>query len=430
MGVTIIVNKVSVAHKGSNGISIAFPDVCKTPSPAGPIPIPYPNIAKSSDTSKGSKTVKMDGQPIMLKGSNFMMSTGDEAGSLLGIVSNKIKGKAEFVNYSFDVKVDGKNVCRLLDPMQQNMGSPGNGFSPAEIQANLVAKSPRFEACGETNKKMEQQKDSPETRWGNSGIIEEHREPIQEFVNEEGLILFFRQTKEECEFWIKAGHEPKPHTVLSGTTITKKNIDDVREWLEKRARKDADLPSSERKIRKTTNIAKTSKYYTPYATFYFGIVKSARSQPLPARTYKYKKKEKWITGDYDLFDIMEAGDKCERIKEDGFLWYYIKDELNERMGWDGIQHGPQAQWEPTSKELKKGLPAFSMPDKIMKSLKTKEGEYLRDNYTEEAEFAPGRPKMKAIDVHLTVVAANNVQIYLEEIKEVKDALICCGCAEE
>jgi hypothetical protein len=36
---------------GSNGVSPALPGVCKTPAPpAGPIPIPSPNLAVSSDT--------------------------------------------------------------------------------------------------------------------------------------------------------------------------------------------------------------------------------------------------------------------------------------------------------------------------------------------------------------------------------------------
>ena len=99
---------------------MAVPDVCKTPTPAGPVPIPYPNIAKSSDTAQGSKTVKCDGNPICLKDSNFSMSTGDEAGSVGGVASNKFKGKAEFVNFSFDVQVEGKNVARALDLMLHN----------------------------------------------------------------------------------------------------------------------------------------------------------------------------------------------------------------------------------------------------------------------------------------------------------------------
>jgi len=122
MPVTVGVNNLSVVHKGSGGVTIAFPDVCKTPAPpAPPVPIPYPNIAQSTDTAKGSKKVKCDGNSICLKDSNFSMSTGDEAGSAGGgVASNKIKGKAEFVLFSFDVKVEGKNVARAFDLMLHN----------------------------------------------------------------------------------------------------------------------------------------------------------------------------------------------------------------------------------------------------------------------------------------------------------------------
>jgi len=121
MGVSVGVNNLSVVHADSGGTTIAFPDVCKTPSPAGPIPIPYPNIAKSSDTASGASTVKCDGNPVCVKDSNFSMSTGDEAGSAGGgVASKKIKGKAEFVNFSFDVKFEGKNVPRAFDLMLHN----------------------------------------------------------------------------------------------------------------------------------------------------------------------------------------------------------------------------------------------------------------------------------------------------------------------
>ncbi len=121
MGVTVGVNNLSVVHKGSGGVTIAFPDVCKTPTPGGPVPIPYPNIAQSSDTAKGTKKVKCDGNPTCVKDSNFRMSTGDEAGSAGGgVVSSKIKGKAEFVNVSFDVTFEGKGVARAFDLMLHN----------------------------------------------------------------------------------------------------------------------------------------------------------------------------------------------------------------------------------------------------------------------------------------------------------------------
>ena len=121
MGQTTFANSRGIAHKGSGGMSIAFPDVCKTPSPAGPIPIPYPNIGKALDASQGPKKVTTNGKMPMVKGAKYSMSTGDEAGSAGGgVVSNSIKGECEFMLYSFDVKFEGKNVCRMGDQLFHN----------------------------------------------------------------------------------------------------------------------------------------------------------------------------------------------------------------------------------------------------------------------------------------------------------------------
>lgn len=134
MGATVNVNKRTVVHKDSGGQAVTVPDFCKTPSP--PVPVPYINVSRSADTADGSVTVKMDGNPIMLKGSKFSTSTGDEAGVLKGVASNTIKGIAKFTNYSFDVKVEGKNVPRLGDPMTGNGNGP-NTVTVAEVQSAL-----------------------------------------------------------------------------------------------------------------------------------------------------------------------------------------------------------------------------------------------------------------------------------------------------
>jgi hypothetical protein len=120
MSCTVFVNGRGVVHKGSNGMNMVFPDVCKTPTPAGPIPIPYPNMGKAADTISGPPTVKVDGCMPMTKDAKYVMTTGDEAGSAGGVISGVIKGEAEFMMYSFDVKYEGKNVCRLGDPMFHN----------------------------------------------------------------------------------------------------------------------------------------------------------------------------------------------------------------------------------------------------------------------------------------------------------------------
>ena len=120
MSCTVFANSRGVVHKGSGGQSPVFPDVCKTPTPGGPVPIPYPNIGMSSNTSNGPSNVTSDGQMPMVKGAKYTTTSGDEAGTAGGVMSGCIKGEAEFMMYSFDVKMDGKNVCRLGDPLFQN----------------------------------------------------------------------------------------------------------------------------------------------------------------------------------------------------------------------------------------------------------------------------------------------------------------------
>ncbi len=153
MGTSVGVNKLSIVNEDSGGVTIAFPDVCKTPAPPAPfVPIPYPNIAKSGDTAKGTKKVKAEGKPICVKDSNFSMSTGDEAGSAGGgMLSSKFKGKAEFVNFSFDVQFEGKNVPRSFDLMLHN---DKNTPPFPVLQGPVIAlggspEDPKCACCGE-----------------------------------------------------------------------------------------------------------------------------------------------------------------------------------------------------------------------------------------------------------------------------------------
>jgi hypothetical protein len=120
---TTFVNSRGIAHKGSGGMSIAFPDVCKTPAAPSPLPIPYPNLGMASDTSQGPSTVKTDGEMPMVKGAKYSRSSGDEAGTLGGVASSVNMSECEFMMYSFDVKFEGNNVCRMGDPLFHNKKS-------------------------------------------------------------------------------------------------------------------------------------------------------------------------------------------------------------------------------------------------------------------------------------------------------------------
>ena len=102
-----------------------LPDVCKTPSPGGPVPVPYPIIiSMTSDLTGGTTTVKVDGGNMAaVKGSKLSRCSGDEPGTAGGLKSSTNMKEAAWILYSFDVKLDGKNACRLTDKLQMNHGN-------------------------------------------------------------------------------------------------------------------------------------------------------------------------------------------------------------------------------------------------------------------------------------------------------------------
>ena len=124
MAQTVFVNGRGVVHKQSGGQSIVFPNVCKTPTPPGvQVPLPYPSIGQATQTSKGPKKVKIDGQMPMVKGAKYAKTQGDEAGTAGGAMSGTHGDEAEFSTCSNDVKLEGRNVCRLGDSLRHNKGN-------------------------------------------------------------------------------------------------------------------------------------------------------------------------------------------------------------------------------------------------------------------------------------------------------------------
>lgn len=130
--------------KGSNGIAAAtVPNVCKMPGPPAPfIPVPLPNIGKSGDSPKGySKKVKIEGDSVAIKGATFK-SMGDIAskGTGGGLISANTHGITKFVGPgSMDVKIEGKNVQFLSDPMLNNCAGGGSPPNAATLLGILQA---------------------------------------------------------------------------------------------------------------------------------------------------------------------------------------------------------------------------------------------------------------------------------------------------
>jgi hypothetical protein len=208
MPVTVKVNGVfnSLVHKGSNGISIAtIPDVCKTPSPGGPVPIPYPNISQSTMLDKGTTTVKADGgMMIAVKGSEFSMSNGDNAGVAGGVVSSTFMKESTWILYSFDVKMDGQNACRFMDKKFQNhqntVDLAGTMQGPVVVIDLSKVALTQDEACKELDKNKIPKKDKDgkvidhDAAAKRAGMKKEDYDEIKKFSAENDVTVSFRQT--------------------------------------------------------------------------------------------------------------------------------------------------------------------------------------------------------------------------------------------
>ena len=129
--------------EGSMGVAKAtLPNVCKMPGPPAPfVPAPLPNIAKSGTSPQGySKDVKIEGNTVAIRGAMFE-SMGDMAskGTGGGLISANAHGPAKFVTPgSLTVKIEGKSVHLLGEPMLNNCGASG---SPPNTGATMVGLS-------------------------------------------------------------------------------------------------------------------------------------------------------------------------------------------------------------------------------------------------------------------------------------------------
>jgi hypothetical protein len=122
----------------AQGIAFAFPDVCLTPSPGGPVPVPYPNIADLSqaqpvsDAAGKELLVGPSSLPVVLQSSTVPTSSGDEGGSAGGgTTTGTIKGPCEVAQGSGSVLygAQGLGIARFGDPTDHNKSGPAANAS-------------------------------------------------------------------------------------------------------------------------------------------------------------------------------------------------------------------------------------------------------------------------------------------------------------
>ncbi len=122
------------------GMDMGFPDVCLTPTPAGPVPIPYPNIAMAPMGVPPVPTVLFGGAPAHNMATVIPMSNGDNAGVAMGVASGLVMGPARHLTAAFTVIVGGMPATRLTSMALQNgTNCPGVRVVPSQVRVLLLA---------------------------------------------------------------------------------------------------------------------------------------------------------------------------------------------------------------------------------------------------------------------------------------------------
>lgn len=125
------------ASTKGGGMVLAFPDVCKTPALTGvPIPIPYPNISQtSSKEDTAPSKVKIRNKSVTTKPSSMRRSTGDQPGTLKGMVSSKNIAKTQFKTQGkIKLNAEHQKIVNMLSSTSRN-----GGPSPEQFQEALIA---------------------------------------------------------------------------------------------------------------------------------------------------------------------------------------------------------------------------------------------------------------------------------------------------
>ncbi len=130
------------ASTNGGGMSQAWPDLCKTPTPGGPVPVPYPNMAMLNRAKKTSKKVKIVGKQTVTTNSEIPKTNGDEAGTAGGVVSGTNMGPAIFKKGSTKVKIEGHPIAHVMAPTSHNgtnANAPmGQQVSPSQLKVTVA----------------------------------------------------------------------------------------------------------------------------------------------------------------------------------------------------------------------------------------------------------------------------------------------------
>lgn len=122
------------------GMDMGFPDVCLTPTPAGPVPIPYPNISAAPMGVPAVYKVLFMCAPAHNMSTTIPLTNGDNAGVATGVASGIVMGPSRHLTGAFTVLVGGMPATRLTSSSLQNSTNcPGVRTVPSQTKVLLLA---------------------------------------------------------------------------------------------------------------------------------------------------------------------------------------------------------------------------------------------------------------------------------------------------
>jgi hypothetical protein len=122
------------------GTDMGFPDVCLTPTPAGPVPIPYPNIAMGPMAIPNCPTILFMCMPVHNLGTTIPMTNGDNSGVNMGVASGTVMGPSRHVTGAFTVLLNGMPATRMTSvSLQNSTNCPGVRLVPSQALVLLLA---------------------------------------------------------------------------------------------------------------------------------------------------------------------------------------------------------------------------------------------------------------------------------------------------
>ena len=123
------------------GMDLGFPDVCLTPTPAGPVPIPYPDMAMGPTAVPGQVKVFMGCTPAHnILATSIPLTNGDNGGLATGVASGTVMGPSRSLLGSFTTLVGGMPASRMTSmSLQNNTNCPGVRLVPSQPKVLILA---------------------------------------------------------------------------------------------------------------------------------------------------------------------------------------------------------------------------------------------------------------------------------------------------